>query len=525
MEDGTELSVHSVESLSVRIREGDVLPDTPLYDASTDLWVRAAEAPVVHFILEELQSEGVDLSDEWSVSKDSPGGSREGLPESDLESLLAGLDESPRRRPASEDSFDLGITLAHTSRGEQSEERPPAPGSGVESRAPVDTGDEDAPAEAGGVQSPSGPHGDGEADGSAARDESGQRSHQESTPGPKTGDAWLTRSDAGELVRGPDRPVPDGWVPDPEASASDKDPGRESRGDGEQSGRPGRKGPVRHPAQSGDVGTPSTDLPPRRGRLVLRVTLVAGAAIAVALVLIGRAGDPATPPELEFPEAPAPQVQQTVPPPSAPEDLAPIVEDVVSDFRSRIQGVVDSLASEHGVGGAPPPQWLSGRYLSNAGAYPEARQFWERYADLVGDLRELDRTVFLEVVAEAEEGLHQVDRPDDAERLETYMEARYAAMAPGRNTRYEQLEEAARRAIALHDFLVAAEDDLRFTPAVGSAVPRDPVLEVGTDNAAVLAALNSHLDELFRALDRSRGGGALSQGGLRTDLFLGFGEF
>jgi hypothetical protein len=136
-------------------------------------------------------------------------------------------------------------------------------------------------------------------------------------------------------------------------------------------------------------------------------------------------------------------------------------------------------------------------------------------------LRALDRTVFLSVLNEAARRLR--DQPTEAARLRDYLEARYSGMTPSREGRVSQLIEAADLALALHDFLVAASPELRYTPALGSAVPRDPVIEVGTDNPEVLESLNDHLDRLFDALDRSRGGGALSQGGLREDLFLGFG--
>jgi hypothetical protein len=207
--------------------------------------------------------------------------------------------------------------------------------------------------------------------------------------------------------------------------------------------------------------------------------------------------------------------------PPPPTELAPDVERALATFAERMDAAVDSLRITRGIGGAPPPQWLSGQYLADADQYPEVRTFWTEYEAVVRELVLLDRPIFLAVVNESTARL--ADRPADASRARDYLEDRFAGMAPSRGGRVQQLLEAAAHAVALHDFLVSSSADLRYTPALGSAVPRDPVMEVGTDNEAVLESLNAHLDRLFDALDRSRGGGALSQGGLRADLFLGFG--
>jgi hypothetical protein len=207
--------------------------------------------------------------------------------------------------------------------------------------------------------------------------------------------------------------------------------------------------------------------------------------------------------------------------PAPPADLALEVERALGEFSARVDVLVDSLRLALGVGGVPPAAWLGGRYLADADDYPEVREFWEGYTGVVERFGELDRTAFVAVLNEAVSRLR--DRPADASRLRDYLEARYSGMAASREGRATQLIEAARHAVDLHEFLVTSSPQLRYTPAVGSAVPRDPVMEVGTENPAVLESLNGHLDRLFDALDRSRGGGPLSQGGLREDLFLGFG--
>jgi len=301
---------------------------------------------------------------------------------------------------------------------------------------------------------------------------------------------WIERPDAGELRRGSVERIP-------------VDAGS----------RPGRV-----------VASAPTRV--SRRRVLFRVLILIASVTVGALLVLDRTEEPATLDSLGWGGGrgtPPPTQPQLSAPAAAPvpEGLEVPVSEALGAFERVIQGLVDSLSTEYGLAGAPPPPWLGGRYLSSAGAYPEVRSFWEGYRRMVDDLRLLDRAVFEGVLRDAIARVS--DREEDALRIERHLEARYAAMQGRRENRYRQLVAAAERAIDLHEFLVASEASLRFTPALGSTVPLDPVLEVGTDSPEVLQSLNTHLDELFRALDRSRGGGALSQGGLRSELFLGFG--
>jgi hypothetical protein len=110
--------------------------------------------------------------------------------------------------------------------------------------------------------------------------------------------------------------------------------------------------------------------------------------------------------------------------------------------------------------------------------------------------------------------------------LAAYVEERYAAALSRRQEVYTQLSVVSSAAIDLHDFLTDSGDAIEYTPALGGqAIPRDPVLEVGTDDPAVRESLETRLDAIFDALDRSRGGGAPPQAGLEQDLFGQFGGF
>jgi hypothetical protein len=190
----------------------------------------------------------------------------------------------------------------------------------------------------------------------------------------------------------------------------------------------------------------------------------------------------------------------------------------------RFESAVDSARSAVNLAPAPPEPWLSGYYLANAAEFPEVRDYWESYGGLIEDLRVMDRTLVAEVI---ENGLGATIVPaSDRSRLAAHIEQRYSASLSRRQDVYAQLAAAASAAIVLHDFLTEAGDAIRYTPALGAeAIPRDPVLEVGTDDPAVREGLEARLDAIFEALDRSRGGGPPPRAGLEEDLFGRFGDF
>jgi len=466
LEDGSEVLVSSVEALARRVQRGDVGPDTPLYDGSTGAWSRAGDAPVVRFILEDIAAEGGDAPPEWEPA------TPDSRPESGV-GAATGVGSSATHRPTEtrdegiDDPLDFGITVAE----------------------PTPEAFEVAPSESPAPLVP-----------------------PETKRAAKEDRDWLTHSQTDEL-----HPALPPDPPSTERAVGFGHPAR--RPEAPRSAAPRRSGTAR-PREEGLLARST----PRPTWIALAA---GGLVLIVAFAILGRPDeDPST--GSTFPGATGAGGQSLVSVQSAaaaqappPTDLAADADRALASFAARIQDAADSLSTVHGVEGAPPPQWLGGPYLADAQDYPEIREFWEGYGRMVRDLRSADRAVFTAVVNEAASRLG--DRPTDARRLSEYLEARYAAMAPSRDGRADQLIEAATLALALHDFLISATQELRYTPALGSAVPRDPVIEVGTDNPRVLEALNDHLDRLFEALDRSRGGGALSQGGLREDLFLGFG--
>lgn len=215
-----------------------------------------------------------------------------------------------------------------------------------------------------------------------------------------------------------------------------------------------------------------------------------------------------------------------------PTDLNGLLSGLMENELDRL---ADSVRTESGVPAAPPPEWLSGRYLSGASDYGEVAEFWASYADFMEVFLASDSTLYVEAARRileadpddpsAEEIAPSTDQlPDDLDvpALLARVEERYSFVAEERTDRLVQLRETAHAALRLHEFLEANEDRIEYSPVMGQAVSRDPILEAVPDAPELRRELEGHLDDVFRSLDRSRQGGPPSPAGLRVELFERF---
>jgi hypothetical protein len=478
MEDGSEVPIASLEALARRIDRGEVLPDTELFDTGTNAWSPARESAVVRFILDEREHEGLEPLEEWEGVFD------------EMESGTAG-------GSGGSDPIDLGLTLEPGASGkteevDEDEVAPPLPSLMEEDpdKLPdlVFPGDE------------------------------GPRRAPPSDPGPQGGTSLDEWSSPGAPYSPPATPtIPGEPIPGPPTSpvSRGKGPGRRPPP------RTARKRPEAEPA--GPKGG--------AGKWILAGIGVVAVLWAGVFLLGDRTGPtPDEPPVSTEVRPDAPGLAGTAlvgedlagvaPVPSVPEGLDVPVARALRAVDSRFDGVVDSLRSVHGLADRPPPEWLSGYYLAHASQFPNVRAFWDGYASLVGELRARDPELYLETAVRA------ASDPDPRRSLavEAYLEDRYRAVRPYRRERYIQLTRVAQRATALHDFLEANEAEIRFTPATGPEIPRDPIMEAEVERAEVRSELLRLMDVLFQALDLSRGGGPPAMGGLGQDLFRRFGE-
>jgi hypothetical protein len=213
---------------------------------------------------------------------------------------------------------------------------------------------------------------------------------------------------------------------------------------------------------------------------------------------------------LPFIEIPDPE-----PPPPGLEDE---VASAVAIFGDRMRRTFGAMRREEGVTTTPPAEWLTGYYMANASEFASVPAFWDGYRRIVEVLHQREEAVFLALLAE-EAGRLEQSEPDSARLLHDYLQARWETALPARDALYATLALTADSAIELHEFLVENEESLRYTPAVGPAVPRDPVLEVEAADPAIDTALKMRLDRVLMALDRSRADRVSVMDGIEAALF------
>lgn len=236
----------------------------------------------------------------------------------------------------------------------------------------------------------------------------------------------------------------------------------------------------------------------------------------------GAAAPTATGPGAEGRELPDPATAGELPP-GLEEEATRLWAALPAEVARRI----NALRVESDLPEAPPREWLGGFYLANAGQFPGVVEFWEGYRDYVRRVAEEDADLILEAtreVLEREFGGEETLAAGARERLEAFVLERQGRSGAVRQDRYTHLERTAVASLALHDFLVENGEAITYTPALGRGVSADPVLEAVTDSPEVQRQLERHLDRVFEALDRTRGGGPPSLAGLRAELFGSLGR-
>jgi hypothetical protein len=547
--EGREVEIPSVEDLADRIVAGEVGPDTPLFDAGTGQWNPAGTVPVFQFVVEELRAEG-RLEPEESPSSDADGDLFEGGSgdRADDPLILPGL-------PLTPDPFELHLPLRSTIPGA---EESPEEGEGdaleeLESGPPPEWTEELME----GLDEGLGLVGEVEEESSEEKATDSRRTEPEVRPPDTEGITWglplpsRTPDPDQPATRVSEDPPFADTPPDEEEDApppfplererSPRRPRRERTDpveDGISADPWGTVGPPRHadgdPPEALDVDPPKAPPRPeavrpvgrRRDRRMLATFGISGVLILLLASVVLLSSDEVTVPMVP-PAGPA--VQETAPgltglmavvPP--PPGLEPFTEQLVRGLSSELGHWTDSLRVEAGLSTGPPPGWLGGFYLSHAGDFPAVPEFWRQYRDFLEDLRELDQEGYREAV------LRVVEREDlpgvDPDEVGLYFEERYAVLGSLRDDRYAQLVRVAEVAEELHHFLAEAQDRIAHAPAVGQGISPDPILEAVPRDEETRLRLDQLLDSLFQALDRSRGGGAPSFEGLRTELYGRFGH-
>ena len=309
LDGGTELPVSTVEALARRLERGDLLPDTPVHDSSTGLWVRASESPVVRFILEEMWRAGEEPPPAWAPPEVGSEGAGAGSgvaentiegapPAASPEAAAAAADEmevaglSGTMLPDSDAMPDMGVTLVPPSDQEAGEAEDVA--RRIEARAVEEAKRAEARSD--------------EESGAIRPDVRLETS------------GWIERPDAGELRRGSVEraPVDAGSRPDRAVASA---PTKVSR-----------------------------------RRVLFRVLILIASVTVGALLVLDRTEEPATLDSLGWGGGrgtPPPTQPQLSAPAAAPvpEGLEVPVSEALGAFERVIQGLVDSLSTEYGLAG------------------------------------------------------------------------------------------------------------------------------------------------------------------------------
>lgn len=522
---GRERPLATVEDLHDEVAAGRVGIEDEIFDSSTGAWSPAGKIPVFQFIVEELEAEG--KLPERLESGQVPGDGDASAP------LIDGGEAPPVE--LDRDPLDLSLDLV------ESEPPPPEPrGSGaVDETTANESSDDPPPTTASGRTTGASPADAAEPpltlqqrlEGAV---QSAEEDEFQIRPGSALDDDWQALSRVDPSTRGSDRdldrresrgerpgdrgfrreedntreasPVSDS-TEGPDTGDDEAVPWQPDRGEGTAGASPaGRRPPVPSPERSG------------RGGLV--AAFVAGVLILLAggwFLLAGGGSDEPDPVALESTVPASPPPPALPPPPAGAQDQ---VQAGLQGVEDRFQVVKDSLRAELDLAPAPPREWLGGAYLADATAFPQVRDFWEGYEEFLRQMQPLDRQIYLEGVETGLEGWGGGgDHP-----IMAYFEERYSGLRSFRMARYESLAAVTRAALNLHDVLARHRAQISFSPAVGRGVSADPILEAVIPEGPVRQEVEAALDQVFRALDRSRGGGVPSMDGLRSELFERFGE-
>jgi hypothetical protein len=490
---GEEIAIESVEVLQERVEAGDVPPEAELFDAGTGVWAPAIEVPVYRFLLEELQAEGT-LPEGYEAALQGYG-ETDG-PSNVTEPAASAGDPDPtsddqhddgeRRAAAAGDPGDLDFELDLV----DFEFNVPAP----PAREPVKP---PSPPEKKRPSAPERDRGDAAAEGSDSEPDAPDKE-------PADDESWMMPASEGGLA------LPASEPRAAKASQGEAPPDEEDA-------------PALWQPESEDPRElSSSTLRRRRSPLGLPVALGGGVVLLVVVlglaIFVGRDGADVEP--VPFGVS---QLSEAPTPPEPPPGLEEAVEVVLEDIARAFAAVADSVRVDRGLAPSPPREWLTGFYLANASRFPGVSDFWDEYRSFLMVMGPLDRSVYLEGVSEGMESAGPLS-PAERDALESYFLERYEVLSGHRSERYGHLAETARAAVALHQLLERHEAEITYSPALGAGVSADPILEAVIPEGPIRREVDAALDRIFRALDQSRGGGAPSADGLRTELFMVFGR-
>lgn len=189
-------------------------------------------------------------------------------------------------------------------------------------------------------------------------------------------------------------------------------------------------------------------------------------------------------------------------------------------FRDMVSGM-DSLARTYDVFEVPPA-WLESEYLADADRYPHVREFWERYATFVAELRHQDRTLFRRGYLDRLEGMGVSSSVATMRLAEA--QRRFEETQLQRNAKYASMEDLSRVALELHDLLVSRTDDLIHDPITATSAPEEPALQVRTEDRELQDRIWAYLDRVFEDLQHINGETRWTRDDMTPGILQGIGS-
>ncbi len=502
---GNEVSIPSVDALALRIELGAIGPDTQLYDAQSDRWGPAESHEIFHTL--ERDVGGGDFlvptppSEPEAAQPEAEAGSRPEDPLRETDPPEDATSEVVPATPPSEEpppatAEDLGLTLAPLDPAEDqdggaaaSDDLGPSWGD-----APDDPGDPLADADD--LAAPSMEFGLDPDEPVRGPDEEDLDLEPTMDFGGGSEADFGTGLDLEPPMSDFDPSAPPAWMDDGPAS-DDGDSLMDFSAGLDELVEHGQVGPAsgESPVEAGPRPTPRPNRPPPR-RPAPRRSFTKPLLAVLLLGAVGYGGwygwqrfgnrlvPPPPRPEVVIPEIPA--------------ELESPMREIAGTALVRMFESIEEQSFQEGSPEAPNEDWLAGIYLGNASDFPDVAEFWTGISGFADRLRSQGAAAFHDAYVALADSSDVASEavPVIVERADSG----FLASHDDRVRTYDLLEALAGASLALHDFLVANEAQIQYTPARGFA--GNPVEEAVPATEEVGDEMWALVEEITNALDR-----------------------
>jgi hypothetical protein len=184
--------------------------------------------------------------------------------------------------------------------------------------------------------------------------------------------------------------------------------------------------------------------------------------------------------------------------PEIPAELEPPMREIAEAALVRMFERIEERAFPERAPDAPSEEWLAGIYLGNASDFPGVAEFWSEIRGFADRLRTEETAAFHEAYLALADS-SEVE-PDAVPTIVERADSGFVATQDARAQTYGLLGALADASLALHEFLLAHEADIRYTPARGFA--GNPVEEAVPATAEVGDEMWALVEDITNALDR-----------------------